>query len=103
MQRDRLPGSIEEARTLVSYNERILATSDSPQRRARAQRMLANVRSELARLEQDEAERLGRIAAAAPPASSFEGRVQQWRDEQEELETVWHGGEGLTSFPRADG
>jgi hypothetical protein len=43
---------------------------------------------------------LRRIEAAAPPPSSFEGRVQQWRDDKDkpELETVWNGGEGLSGY-----
>jgi hypothetical protein len=47
---------------------------------------------------QEEAARLRRIEAAAPPASSFDGRVQRWRDERDEYEVKWNGGEGLTSF-----
>jgi hypothetical protein len=74
---DRIPGSIDEAQQVIAYNERILATSGSPQRRHRAERMRANVRPELARLEVEEAERLRRIEAAAPPTSSFEGTLQR--------------------------
>jgi hypothetical protein len=34
-----------------------------------------------------------RIEASSPPSASFEGRVQQWRDEREdsELEVHWSG------------
>jgi NMD protein affecting ribosome stability and mRNA decay len=50
------------------------------------------------RRQTDEAERLARIAAAAPPVSSFEGRVQQWRDtKDDELEVVWNGAKGARS------
>jgi len=33
---DRIPGSVDEARTMIAYNERILETSQSPQRRDRS-------------------------------------------------------------------
>jgi Zn ribbon nucleic-acid-binding protein len=47
----------------------------------------------------EETERLRRIAAAAPPASSFEGTIQRWRETNEpDYETVWSGGAGLTSY-----
>lgn len=98
LNRDRVPGSVDEAKALIAYNERILATSTSAQRRDRAERMLANVRPVLERLERDEAERLARIERAAPPASSFEGRLQRWRDGDDELEVAWSGGEGLSSY-----
>jgi hypothetical protein len=100
LRHDRVPGSVDEARTMVAYNERILATSESPQRLHRAERMLANLAPVLQRLEREEVDRLRRIADAAPPAASFEGRVQQWRDtrEDEEFETVWNGGGGLSSY-----
>jgi hypothetical protein len=42
-----------------------------------------------------------RIEASSPPSASFEGRVQQWRDERREdpeFETVWNGGEGLSGY-----
>jgi hypothetical protein len=43
---------------------------------------------------------LRRIEAAAPPASSFEGHVQRWRDEHaEEFETVWSGDEWRRRVP----
>lgn len=109
LRRDRVPASVEEAQRLIAYNERILASSDSPQRRVRAERMLENVRAELARLERDEAARLARIEVSAPSASSFDGRVQQWRDERRaekepEFETAWNGamgrqGKSLCSWP----
>lgn len=85
---------------MVAYNERIVAQSRSGQRQERARRMLANLRPELERLERDEAQRLSRIATAAPPASSFEGQLQRRvRDRRgdDEFETVWNGGEGLSS------
>lgn len=98
----RIPGSVEEARTLVAYNERILTTSQSAQRRERAEAMLRNLQPHLERLEREEAGRVQRIAAAAPPASTFDGQLQRWRDARDdgdvEFETVWSGGEGLTSM-----
>ena len=97
----RRPGSVEEARTLVAYNERIIETSHSPQRRHRSNQMLANLHPLLEKLERDETDRLRRIETAPPPVESFEGRVQRWRDEKdEEYETVWNGGAGLTSVGR---
>jgi hypothetical protein len=51
-------------------------------------------------LEREEGARLQRIAAAAPPASSFDGRLQRWRDEREQLETVW---DGSMKTPLTDG
>lgn len=107
---DRVPGSLDEARTLVAYNERIRATSKSAQRVERAERMLANLRPHVERLERAEAGRevalsitttvvrsgetlldarsrldedaslLQRIAQSAPPVRSFDGRLQAWRD-----------------------
>jgi hypothetical protein len=98
----RVPGSVDEARQMVAYNERIVATSQSPQRVARAQAMLANLRPHVERLEREEAARVQRIEQAAPPASTFDGRLQAWRDakgdDDREYETVWNGGEGLTSM-----
>jgi len=78
---------------MVAYNERILATSTSRQRRHRAERMLVNLAPVVAQLEREEAERLAKIAASTPPASSFEGRVQRWRDakDDDEFEVVWSG------------
>jgi hypothetical protein len=46
---------------------------------------------------------LQRIEASAPPASSFDGVVQAWRDQKRdetEYETVWNGGEGLSGYQR---
>lgn len=60
LSRNRIPGSLDEARTMLAYNQRILATSKSPQRRLRAERMIANLRPELRRLE-------ARVAAAVDP------------------------------------
>lgn len=56
-----------------------------------------------ARRRLEESLRLQRIARAAPPVATFDGRLQAWRDakgECEELVTIWSGGEGLTSFGR---
>lgn len=100
---DRVPGSLDEARALVAYNERIIATSGSAQRRERAERMLANVSPHLARLEADEAARLHKIATSTPPARSFDGQLQRWRDakaDDDDMDVVWSGGEGLTSYRR---
>jgi hypothetical protein len=87
---DRIPGSVKEARTLIAYNERILETSQSPQRRDRAARMLANVRPVLARLEHDETERLTRTA---PQQTSAD----------DEFEVVWSGKASLSSMVHTDG
>ncbi len=100
---DRRPGSVEEAQRMVAYNLRILQTSASAQRRHRAERMLENLKPILAQLERDEAERIRRIEAAAPPESTFEGQLQRrvrdvHHDEGIEFETVWAGGEGLTTM-----
>jgi hypothetical protein len=52
------------------------------------------------RVDPEHPDRLRRIAAAAPPVSSFEGRVQRWRDEHaEEFETVWSGDEWRRRVP----
>lgn len=87
---------------MVAYNARILETSASPQRRHQAERMMANLRPVLERLERDEAARLRRIeACSGPPASSFEGQLQRRVREKEpepEYETVWSGGEGLSGY-----
>lgn len=96
-----MPGYIDEARTMIAYNERILQTSASSQRRHRAERMLANLQPVLARLERDESTRLDRIASSTPPASTFDGTLQRWRDrkhDEPDYETVWNGGEGLTTM-----
>lgn len=101
LQPRRVPGSVEEARTLVASNRRILASSHSPQRRRRAEAMLVNLQPHVDRLEREERERVQRIEQAAPPVRSFDGRLQAWRDargdDDRELVTVWSGGEGLTS------
>jgi hypothetical protein len=49
--------------------------------------------------------RMRRIESAAPPASSFEGQLQRWRDSREEIEfeTVWNGGPGLTTMTERRG
>jgi hypothetical protein len=88
----RIPGSVDEARTMVAYNERILATSQSQQRRARATAMLANVRPHLERLEREEQARLARVEASAPPAHTLDGQIQRRvRDRDEHYEVVWSG------------
>jgi hypothetical protein len=104
LQTDRVPASIDEARKMVAYNEWVLETSRSAQRRDRAQRMLANLQPSVARLEREELERLAKIEAAALPASSFEGRVQQWRDtkDDDEFEVVWSGKASLSTLVRED-
>lgn len=81
---------------MVAYNERILATSVSPQRRYRAERMLVNVRPHLERLERDEAGRIARIERATPPASTVEGQLQRLRDRARDVdfEVVWDGTRG---------
>lgn len=90
---DRIPASVDEARQMIAYNERILATSQSPQRLDRATRMLANVRQHLERLEREERERVARISASTPPASTIDGQIQRRvRDrERDDYEVVWSG------------
>jgi len=85
---------------MVAYNQRILETSTSRQRQHRAERMLVNLAPFVAQLEREEAERLVKIAASTPPASSFEGRVQRWRDtkDDDEFEVVWSGKDSLSSM-----
>jgi len=41
----------------------------------------------------EERRRLARITSSTPPASSFEGRVQRWRDakDDDDYEVVWNG------------
>jgi len=41
----------------------------------------------------EERRRLAKIANSTPPASSFEGRVQRWRDakDDDDYEVVWSG------------
>jgi hypothetical protein len=49
----------------------------------------------------EERARLRRIAAAAPPTHTIDGALQRWRDaraDDEDLETIWSGGEGLTTM-----
>lgn len=97
---DRIPGSVEEARELVAYNERIIATSQSAHRRDRATAMLANVRPHLERLEREERDRLARLMSATPPASTIEGQIQRRvRDHQEDdYEVVWSGSDKRTNL-----
>lgn len=66
------------------YNERIIATSGSPQRVERATRMLETLAPELERLEI-----VAPVAAATAPRRSS--------DDQYEYETVWNGEVGLCS------
>lgn len=76
---------------MVEYNERILATSVSPQRRHRAERMLANVLPLLAELERAAADRLRQREVSAL-VSTFASQLPPARPPQaEELETVWDG------------
>lgn len=78
---------------MIAYNQRILETSTSRQRQHRAERMLINLAPFVAQLERDEAERVAKITSSTPPASTFEGRVQRWRDakDDDEFEVVWNG------------
>ena len=97
---DRIPASVDEARSLVAYNERIIATSQSPQRRERAAAMLANVRPHLERLEREENHRVSKLLAATPPASTIEGQLQRRvRDRRDdEFEVVWSGDQKRVSL-----
>ncbi len=54
MMHARRPGSLLEALEMVAYNERIIATSLSKQRRDRASAMLANLRPIVGQLEQQD-------------------------------------------------
>jgi hypothetical protein len=83
---DRRPASLEEARSLVAYNERILHTSESAQRRDRAERMLANVRPYVA-----EFEAKAPAAAPTPPARTDDA-----------FDVVWDGNAGSLT-PDAEG
>jgi len=95
-----LPGSADEARAMVAYHERIVASSASRNRQQRSERSLEWLRPLLESLERadaakrEEADRLQRIEAASPPVQSFDGRLQQWRDtrdDEPELEVSWNG------------
>lgn len=95
---------------MVAYNERILQASDSPQRRHRADRMLANLRPELERLEREETERVRRIETVTPPASTFDGTLQRWREagrealeREDELEVYWDGARGRAGHSLTEG
>lgn len=71
--------------------------------RVRPGERLLDARARLERDERDTTDRLQRIASATPPTHTFEGAVQRWRDGKRaeadsEYETVWNGGEGLTSM-----
>ena len=85
---DRYPRSLEETLTLVAYNERILRTSLSEQRRHRASQMLTNLQPFLTRFQAD----------AAPnrdvrPATSVHG-------DGVEFESVWNGRDSLDVLKR---
>lgn len=69
---DRIPRSLDEARALVAYNQRILQTSQSPQRRHRASRMLENLEPVMAQLEADAQARAVASAAATREHGDFE-------------------------------
>jgi uncharacterized protein (DUF885 family) len=83
---ERRPTSVAEAQTMVAYNEQILASSRSPQRRDRAARMLANVRPVLAHLE---------AAAAAIKDGSTRTPA---RTDDDEFEVVFSGRDSLSKF-----
>lgn len=77
---------------MVAYNERIIETSQSPQRVERATRMLVNLQPHLDRLESEERARLARLNAATPPASTIDGQIQRRvRDREDDYEVVWSG------------
>lgn len=88
-----------DRRLLIDYHERILATSASGDRRHRSERALERLRHE----QLEEGDRLRRISESSPPASTFEGQLQRRirdHEEDEQFETVWNGGAGLTSVGR---
>lgn len=94
---DRVPGTLDEARKMVAYNESILATTASGQRRLRAAAMLVNLRPHVERLKAEEAARCRRIESSTPPASTIDGQLQRMRDakrDEPEFETVWDGAMG---------
>jgi len=87
---------------MVAYNERILETSTSRQRRHRAERMLINLAPFVAQLERDAASRVasempGRATAAGglPEAAGERNRDAAVRpvprSADEEFEVVWSG------------
>jgi hypothetical protein len=81
----RVPGTLAEAQAMVAYNERILATSGSPQRLHRAHQMLANLRPHVARLEARAASpRLDAAAGAAATAGGVTSVALPY-------EVVWSG------------
>ena len=68
---------------MIAYNERILCTSLSEQRRDRARRMLANLQPFLTRFQVDAAP-----TREARPATTIHG-------DGVELESVWNGRDSL--------
>ena len=72
----RIPATLDEARQMAEYNERIIETSDSLQRISRARRMLANVVPHLERLERQ---------------SAAEAARAEVREDQTDYEVVWSG------------
>jgi len=76
---------------MVAYNQRILATSQSPQRRHRADRMLANLTPLVAQLEHDE---------ASPPNPKDEPRTIV--SDGVEFEATSIGAHSLTNWPEEE-
>ena len=72
----RIPATLDEARQMAEYNERIIETSDSLHDIARARRMLANVVPHLERLERQAAAAAARVEA---------------REDQDDYQVVWSG------------
>jgi len=96
---------------MVAYNERILKTSQSRQRRHRAERMLANLAPIVAQLEREEAARVARempgraIAAGGLPGAAGEGTGRRFSPvppSDDDLEVVWSGKDSLSSLVRTD-
>jgi hypothetical protein len=88
---------------LIEHHQKVLATAAPAERCARAHLAIERLQRESV----EEAERLRRINASLPPASSFEGRLQRWREAlyESSLEVVWDGRRGsasLTSVDRCD-
>jgi hypothetical protein len=91
---------VDEAHAMVAYNQRILETSQSAQRRHRAEQMLKNLAPVVAQLEREEAARVATIISSTPPASTIDGQLQRWRDAKadDEFEVVWSGKDSLSSM-----
>lgn len=100
---------IAEALALINGRRRRRRRPTRPRRRRREQRAKRKRTKRAqaprpptpmhraAELDVEEAQRLARIAAAAPPASTFDGQLQRWRDRHEpdaQLEVVWNGARG---------